>query len=150
MGVIISAPVIADGTAGSQVQLPISASQYTPSLGLDSYEFTLTYDPNVVDITGVSKNGTLSEQWTVTADTTVVGQIKVVANGAASLPLLGGSEGGQEGGTLINLTGQLISAGTNSPLIFSDEQFNEGDVQVYTQPGFLATQNQLYLPMVIR
>lgn len=51
---------------------------------------------------------------------------------------------------LINLTGNLISAGANSPLTFSDEQFNEGDVQVYTQPGFLATKNQLYLPIITR
>jgi hypothetical protein len=38
----------------------------------------------------------------------------------------------------------------NTPLIFSEVQAGEGNVQVYTQPGFLAIENQLYLPMVIR
>ena len=85
-GVTISAPVIGDGTAGSQVQLPITVEPYSSNLALDSYQFTLAYDPNVLEITGVSKDGTLSEQWTLTADTTVAGQINVVANGAAPYP----------------------------------------------------------------
>ena len=143
-GVRISAPVIADGTVGEQVQLPISASPYTPSLGLDSYQFTLTYDPNVVEITGVSQDGTLSSEWTVTADTTVAGQIHVVANGASPLP--------DEGGSLINLTGQLISAGANTPLTFFEVTFNEGETPAYSQPGFLAieSQNLLYLPLLTK
>ena len=136
--------MIADGTVGEQVQLPISASPYTPSLGLDSYQFTLTYDPNVVEITGVSQDGTLSSEWTVTADTTVAGQIHVVANGASPLP--------DEGGSLINLTGQLISAGANTPLTFFEVTFNEGETPAYSQPGFLAieSQNLLYLPLLTK
>ncbi|MGB0383679.1 MAG: LamG-like jellyroll fold domain-containing protein [Ardenticatenaceae bacterium] len=142
-GVAIFAPAVANQTVGEQVQLPIAVEPYTSSLDLASIEFTLTYDPNVMEITGASQEDTLSQGWTVTTDTTAAGRINVVINGTGPLP--------DDGGTLINLTANLTSnAGANTPLIFSEAVLNQGDLPLYTQSGFLAIQNRLYLPLLTR
>ncbi|MEX0748353.1 MAG: cohesin domain-containing protein, partial [Rhodothermales bacterium] len=81
-----------------------------------SYEFTVTFDPDIVTLDDVETNGTISENATVTF-TTEVGSITV---NAVSATALSGS------GDLIILTGTSGDSGT-SDLTFTDIGFNGGN-----------------------
>ncbi|MFB6285668.1 MAG: DUF4397 domain-containing protein [Candidatus Bipolaricaulia bacterium] len=95
--------------------------------GLDvfSYEFTFEFDPSVINVTGLSTEGTLSETVDNT-DITVNGDSAVVAVASTS-PIEGE-------GPLIKIQTEIIGAG-ESPLRARSFQFNEGSPSVVTVPG---------------
>jgi len=103
------------------------AVRTTDLTGLDalSYEFTLEFDPSVINVTGLSTEGTLSEGIQNT-DITVNGDSAVVAV-AASSPIEGE-------GALIEIETEIVGAG-ESPLRARSFQFNEGSPSVATVPG---------------
>ncbi len=90
-----------------------------------SYEFTITYDESVVNITGASAEGTLSEGATPTVNTSTPGEVRV---SYAQTTALSGS------GTLINLNASFGDIGS-SDLTFADFMFNEGDPAVVLTNG---------------
>jgi len=102
------------GAAGTSGTIPVTVGDLTGE-GVLSFDFTITFDESVVDITGFSADGTISEGMSISADTTG-NSIRVVAAGAEELT---GS------GTLINLNADFGAEG-NSALTFTDFVFNEG------------------------
>jgi hypothetical protein len=81
-----------------------------------SFEFDVTFDPTVIDITGASTDGTLSDGFTVVVNEVAAGQVRVAAAGTSEIA-------GE--GTLINLVADLLQAG-ESDLTISNLVFNEG------------------------
>ena len=107
-------PTLAGDVGNSEI-FPITVSDLTGKNVL-SYEFTITFDKNVVKITGYDAVGTLSEGMSIVANTTVPGQIKVAAAGTAAL---------SGAGTLLKLNIEYIAEGS-SDLTFANFMFNEG------------------------
>jgi len=102
---------------GGAFALPITTESLTGQTpGVVSYQFTLTYDPTKINLTGVSATGTLSSAMSTQYNTATAGQIKVVAAGSVALT---------GAGTLINITGTVVGAGS-SAVNFTAFQFNEG------------------------
>ncbi|GAB5518048.1 MAG: hypothetical protein RhofKO_02990 [Rhodothermales bacterium] len=81
-----------------------------------SYQFVVTYDPDILEITGATVTGTRSSGLNVVTNTETEGQITVAAAGAAAMT---GS------GNLVKLDVSYLAAGT-SALTFNEFVFNEG------------------------
>ena len=117
---------------GEEFLVPISVNLFE-GLGVESYEFTLTFDEDVLEPLGVETDGTLSEDVLVVANTEEPGQISVAAadqdGGANSGAVLFEIEGD---GTLIFVRLRAIGA-DSTELAFSDFQFNEGEPDVSTR-----------------
>ncbi|WP_457652784.1 Ig-like domain-containing protein [Rhodocaloribacter sp.] len=110
----VSLPVVS-GAAGDQAQLPVTVSDLSGQ-GVIAYDFTISYDPAVLQLTGVSTTGTLSDGWSVSSNQTTPGVLVVSAASANA------ADGG---GTLLLIEADYLSAGT-SPLTWTDFVFNEG------------------------
>ncbi|GIV57475.1 MAG: hypothetical protein KatS3mg042_0388 [Rhodothermaceae bacterium] len=95
--------------------VPVMINDDVTGLSIIAYDFVLSFDPSIIDLSNVSTAGTLSNGWTLSSNTTS-GQISV---SAASSTELSGS------GDLIFLTGKCLSEGT-SPLTWISFTFNEG------------------------
>ena len=104
--------------------VPVSVTDITGE-HFEAYQFTITYDPAVIDIIGVDTTSTLSTEGIILANTTVPGQI---SGSWANLAPLSGS------GTLFNLEVTTIAPGT-SPLTFATFMFNEGATPTATDDG---------------
>lgn len=89
-----------------------------------SFDFTVSFDPAVVEVTGYDPSGTISEDMTITSSSTENSFRVVAASGAA----LEGS------GTLINLLVDFVGAG-DSDLEFTEFTFNEGTPAADPQSG---------------
>ncbi len=116
------------GSPGSSVTVPITVGDLTGK-GVTAYQFTLTFNQAVVtpSSTPVSKTGTLSNGFTVTANAATPGQLTVSAFGIT--PLTGT-------GTLLNLNFDLIgAAGACSNLTWTSFVFNEGTPCATTANG---------------
>ena len=107
--VTVSLPADVKGEVDDYAFLPITVGNLT-GLNALSYEFTVTYDKNVVEITGYDAVGTLSEGMSIVANTTVPGQVKVAAAGTNALV---GS------GTLLNLKVKYVGSGSTCLLYTS-------------------------------
>ena len=110
--------------AGTSDTIPISVDDLTGE-GVISYQITVLFDDSVVDIDGVTTDGTLSDGGTVLVNTATPGQITI---SFASTTALAGS------GTLVALNADFLAAGT-SPLTFDEVMFNEGDPAVAVEGG---------------
>lgn len=98
------------------VLIPITVDALSGADDVISFEFNVSYDPTVLDITGGSTTGTLSEGFSVESFDVSAGEIRIVAAGTEAI----------EGeGTLINLVADPINPGT-SDLTLSNVVFNEG------------------------
>ena len=106
---------------GSTFLLPVRVDDVT-DLGIISYQFTLTFDSDVLEAGGVSKEGCLGGQWgDPTVNTTVPGEVTVVNYGI--VPLAGS-------GPLVKVEFLVLgNPGETSPFTFSPFTFNEGDPQ---------------------
>ncbi len=120
-GVVVSAPTTSVGS-GTSFELPVNVS----GLGTDVISFSMVvgYDPTVVEVDGVSVNGTLADGFNVSANPTT-GRISVSAASASPF---------STDGVLVILTGQAVGDGT-SPVTFESAVFNEGTPAVSTQDG---------------
>ena len=99
------------------IQVPINISDVS-GLGIISYDFTLTFDENVLNCTDAQLSGTLSQNFSPTVNTATDGQVTIVAYGTT--PLAGS-------GILLYLNFDVVgSAGSSTNLSFSSFMFNEG------------------------
>ena len=98
------------------VSIPINTTSSLTGEGILSYQFTVTYDPAIINLTGFDAAGTLSEGMTIVPNAATANSLTIAA--AGTTPLEGE-------GTLINLTGTPVAEGTTT-LTFTAFQFNEG------------------------
>jgi hypothetical protein len=127
IGVAQVAVTIAPVTAkvGTSQAIPITVGDLTGK-AVVSYQFTITYNPAILTVTGVTA-GSLTSGWNApTVNLATPGQVKVA--GAASTALSGS-------GTLVNLVTTMAGKGT-SPLAFGGTfAFNEGTPAVTVTDG---------------
>ena len=109
---------------GQSGVIPVSVGDLT-GRGATSYEFTVTFDPSVVELTGASVSGTLSDGTNATINASQNGRLIIAW--AAAVPLSGG-------GTLINLEANYTGTGTSS-ISFTSFLFNEGSPTSATSSG---------------
>ena len=114
---------------GSTDMIALEVQDIT-DLGVTSYEFTLTFDESVLQITGAEGEGTLSEGMTITSNPQNAGEISVAAAGQEVLT---------GDGTLLYLSADYVGAGS-SDVVFSSFMFNEGSPPVETLDGDISVQ----------
>ncbi len=120
----VSIPVMTD-TSGAKILVPINVSDLA-GLGVFSYNLTLTFDQNVLDATGYSTTGTLTDGWATTFSDSL-GKIKLAAAASAA---------GSGAGALVYLNFDVKGIGGNkTDLAFSAMQFNEGNPAANTTNG---------------
>lgn len=113
------------GKAGTAKDINIVVGDVS-NLSVISYQFTLTYDPAVVNITNVTAEGTISAAMPqIVVNTTTPGTVQVAASATEALA---GS------GTLIKLTASLVAPGS-SALTLTGFTFNEGTPAVTVTNG---------------
>ena len=112
----VSIPSGLSGNVGAQILIPVNTDDLTGK-NVNSYVFTVSYNPSDIQITGFDATGTLSSGATVVTNTDTPGQVIV---SMASATALSGA------GTLIGLTADLIGPGTSN-LSFTSFQYNTGD-----------------------
>lgn len=116
----------ANGDAGTSVEIPILVGDITGRNVL-SFSAVVSFDDSVLEATGASSTGTLSEPFGVPVVDTVDNLISVSLSGPT--PLSGS-------GTLINLQFDVIGEpGETSPLDFIFFRFNVGTPEVETSNG---------------
>jgi hypothetical protein len=125
------------GVPGQPIQITVTVSNLA-GLGVVSYQLTVSYNPAVLSLTGVTTSGTVSAAMPgPVANTSVSGQISKV--GATLLPVSGS-------GTFIILTGTIVGVGT-SALTFTDFKFNEGSPSVGSTSGSLTVAGGNHRPV---
>ncbi|MCX6135450.1 MAG: cohesin domain-containing protein [Ignavibacteriales bacterium] len=126
------------GQSGASMNIPLTVGSVT-GLGVTAFQFVLTYDTAIVNVTGVDGSGTLSTNFTTVTNTTFPGQLRVASAGIT--PIVGS-------GTLLVLKAQLKNAGT-SALNFTDFRFNEGSPLAATVNGKVVVQKLNRAPVII-
>ncbi|MFQ5864233.1 MAG: choice-of-anchor D domain-containing protein, partial [bacterium] len=123
----VSMPDTATGEPNTSVTIPIVVGELTGRNVL-SYQAVIVFDEGVLDATGASSVGTLSESFgQPTVDTSVDGEVFVAASGAS--PLSGS-------GTLVNLIFNVVGQpGEMTDLQFVGFLFNTGDPPAVTTNG---------------
>ncbi len=125
------------GTAGDSIEIPVTASDLTADQ-VTSYQFSVSYNADVLSITDASVQGTLSADGSLEFNP-ANGEARVAF--AGDQPLAGS-------GTLVVLKGVLNSVG-DSPLTLSDARLFDQqaqDVDVTTSNGSLASGIGVTLP----
>ena len=112
------------GVVNNSDTIPLTVGDLTGQ-GVTAFQFVVTYDPSVIEITGAAGAGTLSEGKLLLSNTTVSGQISV--SGASDFDYEGG-------GVLVNLEVTYLSEGT-SALTLSSFMFNEGSPSASSTNG---------------
>ena len=115
-GVSVQLPAVTDVRVGNTFTIPITVSNLT-DLNIISYQCVIAYNSSAFTLIGGDIANTLSNGMTVSYNTSVPGQITVVAFGSRALS---GS------GTLINLSGRLVASSGEGTLSIRSIQFNEG------------------------
>ncbi len=112
---MISLPDSLGEPGETSVNIPIIADDVTGE-NILSYQFKITYDPNVLTFTGISLVGTISANMNVVSNTSVSGEITVTATGTAAI---------SGAGTLLNLIADYTGVGFTD-LMWSGFTFNQG------------------------
>jgi len=118
------------GDTGQSISIPVNVSQITAEDSVIAYQFVVTFDENVLDATGVTRTGTLSDEsdWSVIPNTNVDGQITIGGYGAVNYIV--GS------GALIKIDFDIVGDPTETTnLNFSSFIFNDGDPTSNTSGG---------------
>ena len=113
---------------GTSIIIPITTSDLT-GLDVTSYDFTLTFDPSVLQLSEVptDASGTLSSGWTIVVNAATPGRLTVSAFGATALA---------GAGTLLNLKFNVVGAtGASSALNWQSFVYNEGRPSVLLVNG---------------
>lgn len=110
--------------SGASSLIPITVGDLTGS-EVKSFEFAISYDPTIVEITGVSSTGTLTESVSPIVNTTTSGKVSIAWADAFAL---------EGGGVLVNLQASFLQEGTSS-LAFDSFRFNEGAPAASTTNG---------------
>jgi len=128
--VTVSLPTVT-AKIGTTQSIPVTVGDLTGQ-GVVSYQFKVTYDPTLINVTGVTA-GALVAGWNApTANTGVSGQVTVAGAGTTNLS---GS------GVLVYLIVTTVGKGT-SPLTFAQFQFNEGT------PASTTTNGSVIVPLL--
>ncbi|MGK9475330.1 cohesin domain-containing protein [Melioribacter sp. OK-6-Me] len=114
--------------AGDEIMIPVLVTELTSEQGILSYDFTATYDPSIINITGYELAGTLSEGGSASINATTSGSVNFAF---ASGNNLTGS------GTLLYLTGKAVSEGVTN-IEFTAFKFNTGKPMVIADPAMVA------------
>ncbi len=114
--VTVSVPAVGDSVGGT-VMIPINTTSIVGQ-SVYSYQFTASYDPSVVQLTGsgYSTTGSLSASGLQITSSSAPGSITIAAAGSDTIT-------GK--GTLIYLTGKILKAGV-SPLVLAGFLYNGG------------------------
>ncbi len=113
----------------TSVAVPVNVDDLTGK-GVISFDFTLTYDPAVINTPTVDQTGTLSSGMTITTNSLTPGTL--IVSGFGVTPLAGA-------GTLIKFNFNAIGAiGTSTALSLPSFMFNEGIPCVGTTNGSLS------------
>jgi hypothetical protein len=126
----VSASKSAFGVADSQVAIPINVINYTDDLNIISFNFTLEYNSEILDATGISTLNTLTENWEVFSDTSNLREMTV--SGFNLDPLQSGK------GTLLYLLFKVKPAAYvtgESPLEFTDFTVNTNITDLVLENG---------------
>lgn len=135
----LSLPTVS--TDAATITLPVTVSDLSAQ-NVFSAEFSITYDPAVLILTGASFENTLSSGSLVAVNTTVPGEIQIAL--ASTNPLSGS-------GTLLNLTGTPVATGTSN-LTWTASLLNEGLPTHSVTNGSITVSAQatLSLPTLVR
>jgi hypothetical protein len=132
----VSLPNTTASKGSTNVMIPVIAGN-TKGLNVIAYDFTFTFNPKVIQPANPAfeTNGTLSQGWSITPNTSIPGKIRIVAFN--SQPLAGS-------GTLIFIKFNVVgSPGSTTPLTWTSFPFNEGSpAAVLTNGKFTVQQRQ--------
>lgn len=126
--VAVSVATNLTGRTGSPLTVPVNVGDVS-GLGIISYDFTVTFDPDVMTASAVNfdSDSTLSEGYAITTNPSAPGTLIVSGFGTSELT---GS------GVLLNLKFDLVGdAPSCTPVSFSSFEFNEGDPPAQTAAG---------------
>jgi hypothetical protein len=126
----VSLPNTTSCQGSTNVMVPVIVGN-TTGQNIIGYDFTFTFNTSVVQLANPAfeTNGTLSQGWSVTPNTSTPGQIRIVAFN--SMPLSGS-------GPLIFIKFNVVgSQGAMTPLTWTNFLFNEGN------PGATLTNGSL-------
>lgn len=133
----IKMPLNATGVAGTTVEIPVQTINTVDYFNIISFQFTLTYNTNIIQATGINTEGTMTgETWTVYANTNTPGQVSV--NGFSTQPL-------NSSGNLVKIVFNVQPGAVNystSPLNFADCILNTGTPVPNLVNGVLRVVNQ--------
>lgn len=116
-GVVIQGGTV-NAVVGGAISIPITVTAITDAQSVYSYDFTATFNKDVINITAANIVGTLSAN----------GSPAINVNnttGTVTFAYAGASKIVTTGGTLLYLTGTAVGAGT-STLTFTSFKFNTG------------------------
>ena len=122
--IVVSFPEVSAGI-GSSPLIDVQATDLTVGTDVESYQFTFGFDPEVLDVTGIETEGTLSEG---------VNDTEIQVNGNTATVAVASSSPLEGSGSLIQIQTETVSVG-ESPLEFRSFQFNEGDPTAATEDG---------------
>ena len=121
--ITVSLPDV-QGVVNNSGAIPLTVGSLTGQ-EVTAFQFVVTYDPSVIEITGADGAGTLSDGKLLLSNTTVSGQISVS----------GASDFDYEGqGVLVNLEVNYLNEGS-SALTISSFMFNEGSPEASITNG---------------
>ena len=140
VGPITVAPASnAYGTAGNEAFIPIEVINTISEFDIIAFQFTLSFNPSLLEFIDISQTETLCSEWSVFSTSTSPGQVSV--NGFSTSPLA-------SGGTLINIVVNVNPTANNQEttiLNFADFVFNEGLEGVVLEDGLFTVINQFNL-----
>ena len=122
--IIVSFPEVSARIGSSQL-IDVQATDLTVGTDVESYQFTFGFDPEVLDVTGIETEGTLSEG---------VNDTEIQVNGNTATVAVASSSPLEGSGSLIQIQTETVAVG-ESPLEFRSFQFNEGDPTAATEDG---------------
>lgn len=118
---------------GESVSIPINISDVS-GLNVLAYLATLSFDQQVLDVTGVTYSGTLTESWGAPTVNDGTGQVTVAGAGTSALTGTG---------SLIYINFDVVgAAGEQTEISFSQFYFNEGDPASNTTNGTFTVSGQ--------
>jgi hypothetical protein len=135
LSIPVSLPDTTARQGSTNVMVPVIAVN-TKGLNVIAYDFTFTFNPKVIELANPAfeTNGTLSQGWSITPNTSTPGQIRIVAFN--SQPLSGS-------GTLIFIKFNVIGAqGSTTPLTWTNFPFNEGSPAAILTNGKFTVQKR--------
>jgi len=124
------------GSQSEVLLVPVYLSNVLPQYNVISYQATVTYNPNIVTCTGFDTSETLSDNWIVTINTSVPGQVTFNGFGTSAI---------QTPGVLLKLIFDVSSSAVNNQtteLIFNSAQVNNNIPAITTGSGLITILNR--------
>lgn len=136
----VSLPDLTGLSSGSSLTIPVNVEEDVTGEGISAYEVTIQYDASILDITGATNDGTLTDSWGApTVNTNVSGEVTI--SSATTTAIDGGP------GALVILQADIVGSGSTA-LTFTDFRFNEGTPSASTTDGNASVDNLLVITEV--